>query len=223
MSFFHNLIPSKVSRGKGRSAAAFLLPPGSISPLLSDLLLSASSQRAARWRRGVAGTKEQQPVLFVKLLAFDRQTPASLRISGHQPSCLFLPHAASSVALATKMYRDAAFFGDGLSRAFCVCQQSFRVLSSPQQSPPPLPLPHTRPSHLPCFSPNSKKMKPVPRVIGLTAIAIAGCGGLFFAAESGALISWGLPCLKPWQVCRGLAQPCRGITAALELRVSPML
>eukprot|EP00752_Nemacystus_decipiens_P002869 g2670.t1 len=42
--------------------------------------------------------------------------------------------------------------------------------------------------------------KPVARAVSLTALAIAGCGGLFFAAESGALVSWSLPYFKPWQV-----------------------
>lgn len=42
--------------------------------------------------------------------------------------------------------------------------------------------------------------QPVARAVSLTALAIAGCGGLFFAAESGALVSWGLPYFKPWQV-----------------------
>ncbi|CAM9946300.1 unnamed protein product [Ectocarpus sp. 6 AP-2014] len=42
--------------------------------------------------------------------------------------------------------------------------------------------------------------KPVQRAVSVTALAIAGCGGLYFAAESGGLVSWSLPYVKPWQV-----------------------
>ncbi|CAM9686191.1 unnamed protein product, partial [Pylaiella littoralis] len=41
--------------------------------------------------------------------------------------------------------------------------------------------------------------KPVARAVSVAALAAAGCVGLFFAADSGALVSWGLPYLKPWQ------------------------
>lgn len=54
------------------------------------------------------------------------------------------------------------------------------------------PSPHARPS--------LTSAQPVQRVVSLAALAAAGCGGLYFAAESGALASWGLPFFKPWQV-----------------------
>lgn len=41
--------------------------------------------------------------------------------------------------------------------------------------------------------------KPVQRAISLGALAAAGCGGLYYAAQSGLLISGGLP-VQPWQV-----------------------
>ncbi|CAM9203416.1 unnamed protein product, partial [Laminaria digitata] len=37
------------------------------------------------------------------------------------------------------------------------------------------------------------------RAVSVAALAAAGCTGLYFAAESGSLASWGLPYLKPWQ------------------------
>lgn len=44
------------------------------------------------------------------------------------------------------------------------------------------------------------RAQPVHRALGLAAIALLGCGAFFFLAESGALVSWGLPLFKPWQV-----------------------
>lgn len=43
--------------------------------------------------------------------------------------------------------------------------------------------------------------QPAQRAVSVAALAAAGCAGLYFAAESGALASWDLPYLRPWQVC----------------------
>lgn len=44
-----------------------------------------------------------------------------------------------------------------------------------------------------------KFRQPLQRVAGLSALAAAGCGGLYMVAHSGLLISGSLP-LQPWQV-----------------------
>ena len=73
----------------------------------------------------------------------------------------------------------------------------FEIPSAADEAPCAFPPARTLPS---CT------LQPVARAVSLTALAIAGCGGLFFAAEGGALVSWGLPYFKPWQVRTALAR-----------------